>query len=410
MIKFVKNKTVSKNTINQAVILCGGLGSRLGQITKKTPKPLIKINNKPFLDYLIEKLCRIRITKILLLCGYKSEKFFRKYHNKKPNNFTKITCYKEKKLCGTGGALVNAKKKLDKIFFLLNGDTYFDGDLFHLAEEFDKKKYDAMMSYKKIFNDRYGIVQIKKNKVVKFENTSQKKRTNINLGTYILKKKLFNKIKTRNFSLEEQILPKLAKKGKIQSMNFKNSLFLDIGVKPDLIKAKTVLSKVKYPAVFLDRDGVINKDLGYVHTKKNFKFTKNIFKTIKYFNRKNYFVFVVTNQSGIGRGYYSENDVKKLHHWMLKEFKNSYSQIDDIFFSPYFKYSKKYSSVYFKKLRKPNIGMFSLAKKKWPINTNKLVMIGDKKIDYEFGRKIKAKTIIINENLDVFKQVKKYLK
>ena len=143
MVKLAKNKTVSKNTIKQAVILCGGIGSRLGDITKKTPKPLIKLNNKPFLDYLIYRLSRFRIAKILLLCGYKSERFFKKYHNLKINNYTKITCFKEKKPYGTGGALINAKNKLENIFYLLNGDTYFDADLFHLAEKFNKKKFDA---------------------------------------------------------------------------------------------------------------------------------------------------------------------------------------------------------------------------------------------------------------------------
>ena len=296
MVKLAKNKTVSKNTIKQAVILCGGIGSRLGNITKKTPKPLIKINNKPFLDYLIYRLSRFRVSKILLLCGYKSEQFFKRYHNITINNYTKITCFKEKKLYGTGGTLINAKNKLDDIFYLFNGDTYFDADLFHLAEKFNKKKFDVILCFKNLINKRYGSIKI------------------------------------------------------------------------------------------------------------------NIFKTIKFFNRKNYFVFIVTNQSGIGRGYYSINDLNKLHKWMLTKFKNNYVQIDDIFFSPYFKNSKKFSSAYLKNLRKPNIGMYKLAKKKWPIDDKKLVMIGDKNIDYQFGNKIKAKTIIINENLDIFRQVKKYLK
>ena len=62
--------------VSQAVILCGGLGTRLGAITKKTPKPLIKIGNKSFLDYLIDRLVQNKINKILLLCSYKSEYFF----------------------------------------------------------------------------------------------------------------------------------------------------------------------------------------------------------------------------------------------------------------------------------------------------------------------------------------------
>ena len=92
---------------------------------------------------------------------------------------------------------------------------------------------------------------------------------------------------------------------------------------------------------------------------------------------------------------------------MIKEFQKNFIQIDDIFYSPYFKLNKKYSSLYFKNLRKPNTGMFNLAKKKWPVDKKRLVMIGDKKLDYQFGKKIRAKTIIIDENLDIFKQIKK---
>ena len=94
--KLNKKKILQGNSIKQAVILCGGLGSRLGRITKVTPKPLLKIGKKPFLDLIINKLIKYRLDKIFLLCSYKSKKFFDKYHNKKINSFTKIICIDEK--------------------------------------------------------------------------------------------------------------------------------------------------------------------------------------------------------------------------------------------------------------------------------------------------------------------------
>ena len=72
-------KKIKNSPIKQAVILCGGIGSRLGNITKKTPKPLIEIGKKPFLDYLIDNLIKYEVERILLLCSYKSNKFFKKY-------------------------------------------------------------------------------------------------------------------------------------------------------------------------------------------------------------------------------------------------------------------------------------------------------------------------------------------
>ena len=94
---------------------------------------------------------------------------------------------------------------------------------------------------------------------------------------------------------------------------------------------------------------------------------------------------------------------------MLKQFDKNFSRIDEIFYSPYYKFSKKYSSKFYFNLRKPNIGMYNQALKKWPIDKKKLIMIGDKNIDYNFGIKIKAKTIIVKENLDMYKQIKKFV-
>ena len=279
--KIVKKKSSRDSYVKQAVILCGGLGTRLGKITKITPKPLIKIGKEPFLNSLIERLAKYKLDKILLLCSYKSKKFFKKYHNKKINKFTKVICIDEKRLLGTGGALVNAKNKLANYFYLLNGDTYFDGDLLQLNENFNKKKFDVIVSTKKIYNTRYGAFKEKNNIIQEFNNYAKKEKANINLGTYIVKKNILNEFKKEPLSFENDILPKLVKKKKVQCSFFPNNFFLDIGVNSDLKKAKSILPKIKYPAVFFDRDGVINKDTGYVSQIKKFIFTKNIFKIIK---------------------------------------------------------------------------------------------------------------------------------
>jgi D,D-heptose 1,7-bisphosphate phosphatase len=402
-------KKIKNSPIKQAVILCGGIGSRLGNITKKTPKPLIEIGKKPFLDYLIDNLIKYEVERILLLCSYKSNKFFKKYHNKKINKLTKIICIDEKKQLGTGGAIINAKKKLDDYFYLINGDTFFEGDLFQLNENFDRTKYDVIIASQKIYNERYGSIELRNDIVKKFNVDKKKKLSNINLGTYIINKKILNKYKKIKISLENNILPDLTKRKKIQCFSYEKKFFIDIGIKKDLQKAKKILPKIKYPTVFLDRDGVINLNLGYVSKIKNFHFTKNIFKAIKYFNRKNYLVFIVTNQSGIGRGYYTEKKMKDLHLWMKKKFKNNLCRIDDIFYAPYYKFSNKYSLKEHYNLRKPNIGMYNLALKKWPIDKKKLIMIGDSEIDLIFGKKINAKTIIVKENKDIFKQILKFV-
>ena len=159
-----------KNNINlsffpkQAVILVGGLGTRLKELTKKTPKPLLNFDGKPFLDYQINYLSKYQFREIVLLCHYKSENFKSNYHNKIINN-CKIICIFEKKPLGTGGALINAKKHLDNIFFLCNGDTFFEIDLIKFNKSFNRKLFNIHVAVQKsLVSSRYHQI-IKKKKM-----------------------------------------------------------------------------------------------------------------------------------------------------------------------------------------------------------------------------------------------------
>ena len=165
--------------------------------------------------------------------------------------------------------------------------------------------------------------------------------------------------------------------------------------------------KLKNKALFLDRDGVINKNLGYVFSMKNFIWLKNVKKAIKYAYTRKYLIIVVTNQSGVARGLYSENDIKKLHININKQLKKINCKIHDFFYCPYHpKYgSKKYKKNSF--LRKPNPGMILKAIKKWNIDQNKSLMIGDKKIDMIASKK--AGLRLIKKRYNLMREVKKKL-
>ena len=137
------------------------------------------------------------------------------------------------------------------------------------------------------------------------------------------------------------------------------------------------------PAVFLDRDGVINVDKKYVYKISDFEWIQDSKKAIKYIKDKNYFVFVVTNQSGITRGYYNEADVEILHDYINKELRKIDTQIDEFFYSPYHPEitNVKYENMHH--LRKPNTGMLELAQKKWKFDKQNTFMIGDSASDIE---------------------------
>ena len=122
---------------------------------------------------------------------------------------------------------------------------------------------------------------------------------------------------------------------------------------------------MKKPAAFLDRDGTLNLDKGYVHSIGNFEWLKESKEAIKLLNDNNYYVIVITNQSGIARGYYNDKDVSKLHNYMNIQLKKINAHIDDFFYSPYHPQGLTNNYDHLVNLRKPNIGMLELAQKKW---------------------------------------------
>lgn len=137
------------------------------------------------------------------------------------------------------------------------------------------------------------------------------------------------------------------------------------------------------PALFLDRDGVINHDYGYVNKIEDFHFINGIFNLVRNANKLGLLVVVVTNQSGIGRGLYSEKDFKTLTDWMQSQFHEQDAVIDGVFFSSY---HPVYGIGSYKKesqLRKPNPGMFYLAQQELNIDLPNSIMVGDKLTDVQ---------------------------
>ena len=137
--------------VRQCVILAGGYGTRLGNLTKHTPKPLIKINqNLSFIDYLINFLKYQGFEKFLILTYFKSEKFKRHFKKKKEN----VKIIYEKKKLGTGGAIKNAYKYLDDYFIVVNGDTIFDINIHDLIKNAKDCKSDCFVGLVESKNHR----------------------------------------------------------------------------------------------------------------------------------------------------------------------------------------------------------------------------------------------------------------
>ena len=172
-------------------------------------------------------------------------------------------------------------------------------------------------------------------------------------------------------------------------------------------------------ALFLDRDGVINTDNNYVYKKEDIEFIDGIFDLVKFANSKKYLVIVVTNQAGIGRGFYSEKDFLNLTSWMKKKFVSNEAKIDHFYFSPF---HPIYGQGKYKKnseFRKPNPGMFFKAKIEFGIDLENSIMIGDRDTDIKAAQRAHINNIICfgdncksTESIKIKKLIndKKYLK
>lgn len=154
-------------------------------------------------------------------------------------------------------------------------------------------------------------------------------------------------------------------------------------------------------AFFLDRDGVINYDTGYVHKIEDFKFIESIFEALRYIQSKNYYLFIITNQSGINRGFYSHADFEKLNNFMLKQFINNGITITEVKYCPHIPEQKCLC-------RKPNIGMIEDLLLNYEIDVKNSWLVGDKDSDMKLAQNVNIQNkIFISDSIKEFKYERK---
>ncbi|EAH4470919.1 D-glycero-D-manno-heptose 1-phosphate guanosyltransferase [Campylobacter coli] len=212
----------------QAIVLAGGLGTRLRSVVQDLPKPMAPINGKPFLAFILEYLKKQGITEIILSVSYKYELI--QEYCKDEFHGMKIHYNIEKELLGTGGAIKDALKLVKNEVYVVNGDTFFDIDLKKLVLNGSK----ICIALKQMQNfDRYGTVNVDEQGIVtSFEEKVFKKQGLINGGIYLLKKDIFDEFSLeKKFSFEE-FLQENYKSLKIQTQIF-DDYFIDIGMPED---------------------------------------------------------------------------------------------------------------------------------------------------------------------------------
>ena len=363
--------------ITQAVVLVGGLGTRLGELTKETPKPLLEVGGRPFLHWLLAELRRYGISDILLLAGFRADRL-----QPITEAFPEVRVIVEPEPLGTGGALRHAAEHLDERFFFLNGDSFFDVNLWDLALGSDQGL--ATLALRPVEDvSRYGPAVLDGERITRFAERPETDGPGlINGGVAVLSRAILDHLPSAGAaSIERQVYPRLAEQGLLRGKAYVRP-FIDIGVPEDFARAQDfVPNNIHRGAVVFDRDGVINVEVNYAHRTDQIEWVPGAIAAIKAVNDAGLFAFGATNQAGVARGFYDEAAIDGLHAWMNAQFKAQGAHIDAFAYSPYHPEATVEAYRRDSDCRKPNPGMIIDLLTRFPVVRERAVMVGDRQTD-----------------------------
>ena len=379
-------------TIRQCAILAGGLGTRLGALTAHTPKPILPVGGRPFLAWLLRELVRFGVEEAVLLTGHLApqvEDAVRDAAARLPRPL-RLRFSAEPTPAGTGGALHWARDLLDERFLLLNGDSLFDTNLARLLADAaaDGPEVTGRMLLRHLPDaGRYGVVDTSGDRIAAFrERSTSGGPGTINAGVSLFNRRVLDEVAPHcsngPCSLERDVLPRLAARGALRG-TVADGYFIDIGVPDDFARAQTELPRrLRRPALFLDRDGVLNVDHGWVGTRERWEWTPAAREAVAAATGRGWHVFVVTNQSGIARGHYDEAALRSLHGWMEDELHRAGGTVDDWRFCPF---HPDATVAAFRHdahpWRKPAPGMIVDLLQRWDLDPARCVLVGDQPTD-----------------------------
>lgn len=375
--------------VRQCAVLVGGLGTRLGQLVADVPKPMLPVAGRPFLSWLLQEVSRFGIDDVVLLTGHLSEVVEAALPDLVAGlpRAMSVRVSREPVRAGTGGALHHAAGLLQDRFLLVNGDSFFDCDLGPALTAVDDPSVVGQLMLRPVADaSRYGVVEVEGGVITAFAaragaGAGQAGQAGIiNGGLYVFDRRILEHV-TAQCSLEQDVLPKLAAAGALRG-HVDDGWFIDIGIPDDLVRAQAELPRrLSRPALFLDRDGVCNVDHGWVGTRERFDWVDGALPAIMAATRAGWHVFVVTNQSGVARGLYSEDDLRGLQRWMLDEVLWASGTIDDWRYCPYHPEAPLEAYRRVSDWRKPGPGMILDLIRAWRLEPSRCVMVGDRDSD-----------------------------
>ena len=414
--------------------MAGGKGTRIASVKSDVPKPMIPICGKPILEWQIENLKAFGLTDITMVIGYLGH-VVKEYFKDGANFGVNISYFEETEPLGTAGALFKMPE-LAEDFLLMCGDVILDVD-FNRFIEFHKKNnawaslmahpnshpYDSSLLVTEILPPQVaGGNPLDTHRVVQWMNKEDERlyyKNRVNAGIEIISPELLKEAK-KNFvprhpetpdkiDLDRDVLKPNIPSGRIFAYDTPEYI-KDMGtperfyeVEKDIIEGKVKARNLKnqQKTVFLDRDGTINKYVGFLTKPEQFELIPGVAETIKMINKSGYLAIVVTNQPVIARGDCTWEELQQIHDKMETELGKEGAFLDGMYICPHHQdkgfVGERPEYKYDCECRKPKVGLLLKAAKDFNIDLKQSYMIGDSKQDYLTGVNAQLKKAFLIE-------------
>ncbi len=401
----------------QAVILAGGAGKRMGELARDVPKPMVPIAGRPILEHLIAWARREGVERVLLLIGHKGD-VIRQHFGDGSAYGLAIDYHQETEPLGTAGAVREVADRLDESFLVLYGDTVLDLDLAHLTDAHASS--GALATLVVHPNDHphdSDLLEAEDSGLVTaFHRKPREMKDGLYLpnlvsaAMYVMSRDLLQHVEPGAFAdFGRDVFPKLVEGGKRLHAYNTPQYIKDVGTPQRLAEvAKDIETgrverfnrRHRRPAVFFDRDGVLNKDAeGMVCRPDQFELLSGAAESIRRVNRSDYLAVVVTNQPIIAKGFASFDDLAAIHARMETLLGEQGAYVDRIYFCPHhpergFEGERSEYKIDCA-CRKPGTGMIDRGVAELGVDPAGSFIIGDRTTDIECGRRADLRTILV---------------
>ncbi len=405
----------------QVAVLMGGLGTRLGTYTKQCPKPLVDVCGKPFFHYQLTLMAGQGFRKFLFLLGYKADMIEDYFGDGSAYGVSVRYCYDGKELLGTGGAIRRALPYLEDDFLLLYGDSFMDIDFSESLHRYEEgKRHGAKALMTVLYNhnqyDKSNVI-MREGRLVLYDKEHPVSEMNaIDYGACIYEKSVFETFE-ENVKFDVSKVQNVLTQKEEMVPHVVTRRFYEIG-SPESLKEFTEYVRYRFyephPAVFLDRDGVVNEIVFNEDTEQldsplcveEFRFLPKAVEALHILQEKGYYIFIVTNQPAAAKGKTTLCRLYDVNTHMIRLLQEKGIFIEEVEMCPHTDKEPirtKYRELAVKcSCRKPGTGLFENIERKYKIDKENSYMAGDSFTDIAAGRKFGVKTVFIgNYKCDV---------